>query len=243
MGITLKLEIFESNLPDYVLESEVLTESLLEKNKLINKYYKRPPKTWNEFYDTGKYILEEEEKINNNELYGYVALYSDNEIGMCSIYEYIYSNRLSKDDPFPNITSPNITKALEMLKTIKNDISSDKLFRFSIDEINSLSQNGNVLFFTSYFGCSSNPKYVASPLPGSSEGISASSLVGFNVGINFHLNYEKTKAAIEVTKFITSKEVQKKIVMEKGLLSGIYSLFDEKDDLPNLVQKMKSNVN
>jgi len=43
---------------------------------------------------------------------------------MCSVYEYIYSNRESIDDPFPNLTNPNLSKSIELLKLIKNEISS-----------------------------------------------------------------------------------------------------------------------
>ena len=33
---------------------------------LLNKYNQKVPKTWNELYDTGKYIMEKENNNNNN---------------------------------------------------------------------------------------------------------------------------------------------------------------------------------
>jgi len=41
-----------------------------------------------------------------------------------SIYEYIYSFRDSYELPFPEYTSQSTINALEMLKKIKNEISS-----------------------------------------------------------------------------------------------------------------------
>jgi len=32
----------------------------------LEKYNKKPPKTWNELIETGKYILEEERKLDND---------------------------------------------------------------------------------------------------------------------------------------------------------------------------------
>jgi len=44
---------------------------------LLNKYNKSIPKTWDELYETGKYILEKEkEQYNNTEIIGYSSLFS-----------------------------------------------------------------------------------------------------------------------------------------------------------------------
>jgi len=43
---------------------------------------------------------------------------------MCSLYQFLYSYRKSPDSSFPEITSPEAIEALEMLKKIKNTIST-----------------------------------------------------------------------------------------------------------------------
>jgi len=44
-----------------------LSYSVLYYNyELLKKYNKRPPKTWNELIETGKFILSEERKLNIN---------------------------------------------------------------------------------------------------------------------------------------------------------------------------------
>jgi len=48
----------------------------------------------------------------------------ENEMGSCSLYEYLYSYRKSKYDPIPKLTSNTTIEALKMIKRIKNEISS-----------------------------------------------------------------------------------------------------------------------
>jgi len=45
-------------------------------HNFLNKYNKRIPTTWNELFETGKYILEEEKKLNNTEIVIYNGLFS-----------------------------------------------------------------------------------------------------------------------------------------------------------------------
>ena len=45
-------------------------------DSLKKKYNKDVPKTWNDIMEIGKYILEEERKLNNTDLIGYNGLFS-----------------------------------------------------------------------------------------------------------------------------------------------------------------------
>lgn len=58
--------------------------------------------------------------------FNYIFFYTiiDNEMGMCSIYEFIYSFRESINSPFPDIQSQQTIDSLNMMKNIKNTISS-----------------------------------------------------------------------------------------------------------------------
>eukprot|EP00833_Pecoramyces_ruminatium_P018732 jgi/Orpsp1_1/1192764/evm.model.d7180000095714.1 len=97
---------------------------LYSNEKLLKKYNKRVPKTWDELIETGKYILNEEKKLNNTNLTIYNGLFNEKENGICSIYEFIYSFRDSVDSEFPDLLSQNALDALKMMKKIKNEISS-----------------------------------------------------------------------------------------------------------------------
>ncbi|OUM61936.1 hypothetical protein PIROE2DRAFT_11901 [Piromyces sp. E2] len=120
----------------------------------LNKYNKTIPETWEELKETAKYIIKEEHSRGNTNLVGYNSLFTGDEMGTASIDEFIYSYRESIDSPFPKITGSIAIEALEMLKSIKNEISSV------------------------------NPDYKITRSPGGKKGISGSSIVGYNIGIS-----------------------------------------------------------
>ncbi|ORX85071.1 hypothetical protein BCR32DRAFT_242069 [Anaeromyces robustus] len=101
----------------------------------LKKYNQQVPKTWNDLLNVGKFILNEEKNLNNTKLIGYngfFPVYIYSEGGTCSIYELIYSFRDSINLPFPGITSQKAIDALEKIKEIKNEISTDNIGQLSI---------------------------------------------------------------------------------------------------------------
>jgi len=73
--------------------------------------------------------------------------------------------------------------------------------------------------------------YNIAPLPGGKEGISAASVNGYNVGINNRIEKfdGRRKAAFEVIKYITSKEMQKQLFLNGVIIPAIPSLFDDEE--------------
>jgi len=59
-----------------------------------------------------------------------INIYSDEESGIFSINEMIYSFRKTVDSPLPKIRSQEAIDALNMIKKIKNEIASGKLIHF-----------------------------------------------------------------------------------------------------------------
>jgi len=51
---------------------------LYSNKKLLLKYNKKVPKTWDELLDTAKYILNEERQANNIDIVGYNGLFTSN---------------------------------------------------------------------------------------------------------------------------------------------------------------------
>ncbi|ORX76240.1 hypothetical protein BCR32DRAFT_304052 [Anaeromyces robustus] len=124
------------------LEYSVLYSNMI----LLNKYNKTVPKTWNELLETGKYILNEEKKQNNTDLIGYNGLFNYDVEGICSINEFIYSYRNSVDSSFPDLTSQESIDALEMIKKLKNELSSDYDFKLNNDYAMLKLFDGNAIF-------------------------------------------------------------------------------------------------
>jgi len=72
--------------------------------------------------------------------------------------------------------------------------------------------------------------YITSLLPGYKEGVSGSTVIGYNIGINENIDNEKKVAAIEALKFITSKNFQKKaLITNNTLASGLFSLYEDEE--------------
>lgn len=65
--------------------------------------------------------------------------------------------------------------------------------------------------------------------PGGKEGISASIVGGYNVGITKFINKSKLNATLEIFKYITSKDMQRKFVKDYSVISGIPSLYEEEE--------------
>ncbi|ORX87618.1 periplasmic binding protein-like II, partial [Anaeromyces robustus] len=208
--------------------------SVLYSNKyLLSKYNKNIPKTWDELISTSKEILNEEKKLNNTDLISYNGLFNDSEGGFCSIYEFIYSFRSSVNSSFPEITSEETSNALEILKTLKSEISSDSIFlsndAYTIDKL--MSYRSLFIKFWMFHRPQIyrlQPFYNISALPGHIEGVNGSTICGYNLGIKKGIDKEKIEATIKAIKFFISDEFQKTVVKEKIMLSVIPRVYEDK---------------
>ncbi|ORX46582.1 periplasmic binding protein-like II [Piromyces finnis] len=197
--------------------------------KYLEKYNKRVPLTWDELIQTTKYILNQEQQNNNSELIGYNGYFSDVDNSICSFYDFIYSFRNSKDSPLPEMTSQTAIKALNKMKEVKDNISSNDLYKANDQYTTMLMYKENILF-AKYWDLGNISGYKMSPMPGDHEGVNGSCLEAFNIGINNYISNHQKKAAAEVLRYLTSIDEQKNIIVMKfDLFSGISSIYDDKD--------------
>jgi len=155
--------------------------------------------------------------------------FSYDEVGTGSLYEFIYSFRDNIDDPFPDFRSENALNALKMMKKLKEELASDKIY-IDLDGNHENLINGNGLFIKqNHIKFPANNAYEVTILPGSKEGISGSYIGGDNISINKFIEKEKVEAAIKALQYMTSKDVQKRMMAEFNIFSGIYSLYKEKE--------------
>jgi len=211
------------------LPVNLLYEVLYSNNKLLKKYNKPIPKTWNELIDTCKYILDKEK--DDSELICYNGLLDDSDQGLNSLYEFIYSCRDSYDSEYPNPQDQSFVDSLKILKRLKEEIASDDIFssneNFTLTKLKSQKS-----IFVKYWFLNSQTfmdHYDFSILPGLKEGISGSAIVGTNVGVNRYLLEEKEEKVFNVFKYITSKEYQKKFSLEQKTIPAITELLNDKE--------------
>ena len=106
--------------------------------------------------------------------------------------------------------------------------------------------NGKSVFLKYWFISEpllSSLKYYPSTIPGLKEGISGSMILDFNLGIVKNITEEKKNAAIEVIKFFTSKEYQKKMFESRLSLVAIKELWEDeelcKNELCDLIKEVQ----
>jgi len=196
---------------------------------LLNKYNKKPPKTWDELMETAKFILDKERESGNTNIFAYNGLFPDVEIFVCSIQEFIHSFRKTKDSPFPGYTSDEAFEALEKLKEMKETIASNEVFHYTEQQTISTLFSGQAIFLKFWNFVHMTYPWKMSTLVGKRDGISGSSVGGVNIGINKFISDERKKAAATILQYITNEEFQKNAILDNQCYSAMNSLYDDKD--------------
>lgn len=103
--------------------------------------------------------------------------------------------------------------------------------------------SGNSIFTKFWYSHNNFPTYKKIPLIGYKKGISGSVIGGLNVGINKFISKDNINAAVKVVEFMTSMEIQKKLIMEYRSITAIQSLYKDEEvckvvdcDLLNSIQ-------
>ncbi len=215
--------------------------ALYYRKDLLEKYGKTPPKTWAELAATAKEIQDKEREAGSKDIWGFVWQGNAYEGLTCNALEWVKSNgggQIVEADGEISINNPKAAEALEMAKSWVNTISPPGVLAYQEEEARGVWQTGNAVFMRNWpyayslgNGADSavKGKFDVAPLPaGSAEGAtSAATLGGWNLAVS---KYSKNQAeAIDLVKFLTSKEMQKKQAIEASNLPTIVDLYDDAD--------------
>jgi len=191
------------------------------------------PKTWDELIKIAKPIKDAESQKDPN-FVAYNGMFSDNEMGTCSLFEFFHSFRKSADSKFPNFQSEEMLEALEMMKKLMKEVSSMDVFRATENEVTNQRFESGKFLFQKFWYRPQNNMYQYSTLPGKSVGVTGSTLGGYNLAINNYISDEKKAAAVTVFKYITSYETQKRMVSKYHYFSAIPSIYSDPDVCSNV---------
>ncbi|OUM69936.1 hypothetical protein PIROE2DRAFT_2137, partial [Piromyces sp. E2] len=167
------------------------------------------------------------------------------ENGSCSIYDIVYTFRNNASAPFPNIQSHESVKALNMMKTLKEELSSDDEFLQGDAGVVGRLFNGSALFVKFWLFLKPTIdwiQYKVTPLPGSKIGVTGSIASGYNLGIIKGLEEDKRDAAIKVLEFISSEYFQKKMVINNLSSSSMLSLYQDEDVCREMDCNLYNNI-
>lgn len=215
--------------------------ALYYRKDLLEKYGKTPPKTWDELTATAKEVQEKERAAGHKDLWGFVWQGNAYEGLTCNALEWVKSNgggQIVEPNGDISINNPKAAAAIEMAKGWVGTISPPGVLAYQEEESRGVWQTGNAVFMRNWpyayalgNGADSavKGKFDVVPLPaGSGEGNkSAATLGGWNLAVS---KYSKSpKEAIELVKFLASKEMQKKQAIEASNLPTIIELYDDAD--------------
>jgi multiple sugar transport system substrate-binding protein len=222
---------------------------LYYRTDLLEKYgYAAPPKTWDELVKMAKKVQAGERK-NNPDFWGYVWQGAQYEGLVCDALEVFTSagGTILGSDGKSAINSKENIKALQVMVDFvqKDKISPPNTFTdMKEEEVRIMFQNGNALFernwpyaWGSHKSADSviKDKFSTGPLPHFEGYRSASTLGGWHIAVS-KFSDQKEKA-IELTKYLTSYEIQKKFVLKLGWNPSRLDVYQDEDIIkknPNL---------
>ncbi|MFA3783453.1 ABC transporter substrate-binding protein [Melioribacteraceae bacterium 4301-Me] len=200
---------------------------LYYRKDLLKKYgFANPPQTWKQLINLAKLVQRKEREINKD-FYGFVWQGAQYEGLICNFMEFIYSfgGSITNENKIQLITYAN-TSALTFMHNLiyKYKISPLNTYtEMREEEVRRSFQNGNALFERNWTyawnqhqssGSSVKGKVGIAELPHEEGSSSASALGGWHVGLSKYsdVKYE----AWDFIKFITSYEIQKKLLLDIG---------------------------
>jgi len=205
---------------------------LYYRKDLLKKYGFTPPETWEELVRIARHVSEREPGV-----YGFIWQGKQYEGLICNVLEYFWSNGgdILKDDRSV-INSPENAEALKFMRALITEYRvTPPLVTTAIEEpTRHIFGNGRAVFMRNWpyawniFEREGSPvrgKVGVSPLPAFPGKDSASTLGGWQLGINRYSKH--TEAAEKLIKFLTSPEVQKKLALTIGYKPSRRSLYQD----------------
>ena len=207
---------------------------------LLKKYgYENPPKTWNELLTISLHISEAE-KAKKNFLNGFVWQGSQYEGLVCTFNEFISSNNggIVKDGKLIINHQPNV-EALSFMQDMiqKYKISPVNTFtEMKEEEVRRNFQSGDAVFERNWSYAWKLHQNENSPVAGKTgvtilphfrNGRSSATLGGWHIGLSKFSDIKKE--AWDLIKFISSYEVQRRMLMEIGWNPARVDLYDDPD--------------
>ncbi|MBO6056247.1 MAG: ABC transporter substrate-binding protein [Alphaproteobacteria bacterium] len=193
-------------------------EVMYYRKDLLKKYNRSVPDSWQELYETAKFIQEQERRTNNR-FYGYVFQAKAFEILTCNFVQLIdaFGGAVVKDGRAV-VDSQECVDALVFLMNCLKNASTRSVLNYSEEEARGMFQAGNAVFMNSWpyaWSLMNDPSTSVSgrigvmPIPtGNVEKGKSSGVMG---GWFFAVSKFSKHAAVaaDLVKFLTSKEQHK----------------------------------
>lgn len=208
------------------------------RDDLLQKYGLSVPKTWDELEQTSQFIQDKERALGNANFWGFVWQAGTGEGLTCVALELLVSQGAGTIIDASGSVSINNSRALEILNRAKSwigTISPPEVLTYNGAEgPRKFWETGNALFMRNWpyaFSMGNREeslvkgKFKIAPLPAGASGKGASTLGGWQLGINKFSKYPNE--ALRLLKFLTSERIQRKRAVESGYYPTIRSLYSD----------------
>lgn len=227
------------------------TGMLYYRKDLLEKYGKKIPETWDELTETATEIMNAERAAGNGKMWGFVFQADSWEGLTCNALEWIKSHgggSIVEPDGTISINNPRAARALELARSWIGTISPEGVLGYQEEESRGVWQLGNAVFMRNWdyaYVLGESPdspvrgKFGVTVLP-HGGGKSAGTVGGWNLAVS---KYSKNReAAIELVKFLSSHEVQKRRALALSLVPTRPALYDDPDlaDIAPFIQGMRT---
>jgi multiple sugar transport system substrate-binding protein len=221
---------------------------LYYRKDLLDKYARRPPRTWPELIETAKTILAGE---RDPHLVGFSGQFKQYEGLICNMMEYIVSNGGDVWDEkrlVSALTQPRTLQAVRFVRDrIIGEISQRGVLAYEEPESLALFTQGRAIFHRNWpyaWKNANDPesskiagKAGLTSLPVFPGGRGAATLGGWQLGISRFST--KPDLAWRFVAFMTSKETQKRIALATGRGPTRLALYDD-PELSEKIPQLKS---
>ena len=207
---------------------------LYYRKDLLRRYGFEPPKTWQSLITTAQYITSKEQGI-----YGFIWQGKQYEGLVCNVLEYFWGNGGDVlNDSIVVIDSSENEEALGFMRDliVKYRVTPSLVTTAIEEPTRHIFGNGKALFMRNWpyawniFERQGSPvrgKVGVARLPSFKEGVSASTLGGWQLGINRFSRYPEE--AEKLVRFLTSAEAQKLLAISIGYKPTRKALYKDKD--------------
>ncbi|MBB5275196.1 trehalose/maltose transport system substrate-binding protein [Rhizobium rosettiformans] len=212
--------------------------ALFYRKDLLEKHGKEVPKTWADMAAVAKEIQDKEREAGQKDLWGFVFQANAYEGLTCNALEWIKSSgggQIVEPDGTISVNNEKAAAALDQAKSWIGTISPPGVLAYQEEESRGVWQTGNAVFMRNWpyayaLGNGEDSavkgKFDVTTLPVAAAGDKPSStLGGWNLAVSKYS--EEQEASIELVKFLTSTESQKRRAIEQSQLPTLQALYDD----------------
>jgi trehalose/maltose transport system substrate-binding protein len=211
---------------------------LYYRKDLLEKYGQKPPTTWQELAAAAKAVLAGEQKAGNSQLAGFVFQGKAYEGLTCNALEWIDSFKggtIVDASGNVTVTNPKAVEAITFMAGLVGNVVPKGVLGYQEEEARNAFQGGNAVFMRNWPYAWSLVNGKDSPVAGKvgvmalpkggQDGKSTGTLGGWQLGVS---KYSKNpEAAVDLVKYLTSPEEQKRRAIEGSFNPTIKSLYQD----------------